>query len=129
MKWKSFALAAALVALLAVAPTGPAAASQASNGYWSPGNCPQGLLCVWAGTTHPPEGPTETPSLTTNTEWSGEVPAFLFYNRTSRNAEITWSYDYLGTTYTGKRCAYANDSGDLYVTISITKVTWQPTTC
>jgi hypothetical protein len=129
VKLKSIALAAALAGMLAIAPAGSAAASQADDGYWSPGNCPQGVLCFWAGTNHPPEGPTETPSLMTTSEWSGKVTAFLFYNRTSRNAEITWSYDYLGTTYTGKRCAWANSSGDLYVPIHITKVTWHPSTC
>ncbi|MGC4834022.1 hypothetical protein ACLQ3D_05960 [Micromonospora vinacea] len=64
----------------------------------------------------------------TTTEWSGNVPAFNFYNRTSRNAEITWSYNYLGTQLSGAICARPG-GGDLYVPMFATKVSWQTHTC
>lgn len=65
----------------------------------------------------------------TSSDWSGIVPGFNFYNRTSRNAEITWSMVYLGQPRTGTICARANDGGDLYVPMAVTKVSWQPRTC
>ncbi|MET7371924.1 hypothetical protein [Micromonospora arida] len=64
----------------------------------------------------------------TTSEWSGNVPAFNFYNRTSRNAEIIWSYNYLGTQLSGTICARPG-GGDLYVPMFVTKVSWQPRTC
>ncbi|MFG2046604.1 hypothetical protein ACGFIW_04145 [Micromonospora sp. NPDC048935] len=65
----------------------------------------------------------------TSSEWSGNVPAFNFYNHTSRNAEVTWSYNYLGTIHTGEICVRANDGENLYVPAFVTKVTWQTRTC
>ncbi|MEU8180769.1 hypothetical protein AB0B85_20130 [Micromonospora sp. NPDC049044] len=44
------------------------------------------------------------------------------------NAEITWSYTYLGQKLTGALCARPG-GGDLYVPMYVTKVTWQPRTC
>ncbi|WCN84843.1 hypothetical protein [Micromonospora sp. LH3U1] len=41
----------------------------------------------------------------TRTEWTGNVAAYAVYNYTSRNAEITWGYTYLGKPLTGKPCA------------------------
>ncbi|MBQ0993046.1 hypothetical protein [Micromonospora sp. H61] len=128
MLLKSIALAASVASVLATAPAASAASSQASNEAWLPGNCPQGTFCIWPNWDHPAEGPTATPSLVTTTEWSGNVPAFNFYNRTSRNAEITWSYNYLGTQLSGAICARPG-GGDLYVPMFATKVSWQPRTC
>jgi len=128
MPWKSIAVAASVAGVLAGAPAAAAAPSQASDDGWGPGNCPQGTLCIWPNWDHPPEGPTETPSLVTTGEWSGSITAFNFYNYTSRNAEITWSYRYLGTDYTGAVCARPG-SGNLYVPVTVTKVSWQPRTC
>ncbi|MGC4856751.1 hypothetical protein ACLQ24_26120 [Micromonospora sp. DT4] len=124
MLWKSIAVAASVAGVLATAPAAPAAAS----GVWGPGNCPQGTFCIWPNWDHPAEGPTATPSLVTSTEWSGSVPAFNFYNYTSRNAEITWSYTYLGKPLTGTECVRPGD-GNFYVPMFVTKVTWQPRTC
>ncbi|MEU8115285.1 hypothetical protein [Micromonospora sp. NPDC048947] len=128
MLLKSIALAASVAGVLATAPAASAASSQASNEAWLPGNCPQGTFCIWPNWDHPAEGPTATPSLVTTTEWSGNVPAFNFYNRTSRNAEITWSYNYLGTQLSGAICARPG-GGDLYVPMFATKVSWQTHTC
>lgn len=58
----------------------------------------------------------------------GNVPAFNFYNRTSCNAEITWSYNYLGTQRSGTICARPG-GGDLYVPMFAAKVSWQTRTC
>ncbi|MFG1651527.1 hypothetical protein ACGFIE_16535 [Micromonospora sp. NPDC049275] len=129
MLWKTIAVAASVVGVLATAPAASAATSQAADGGWGQGNCPQSMLCVWPNWNHPPEGPVETPSVLTNSEWSGYAPAFNFYNGTSRNAEITWSFNYLGTPLTGTICARAGGSGDLYVPMYVTKVSWQPRSC
>ncbi|MEW2146653.1 hypothetical protein AB0869_27965 [Micromonospora vinacea] len=128
MLLKSIALAASVAGVLATAPAASAASSQTSNEAWLPGNCPQGTFCIWPNWDHPAEGPTATPSLVTTSEWSGNVAAFNYYNRTSRNAEITWSYNYLGTQLTGAICARPG-GGDLYVPMFVTKVSWQPRTC
>lgn len=129
MLLKSIAVAASVVGVLAGAPAASAAPSHVAGGAYPAGNCPQGTFCVWPNWNHPPEGPVETPSLVTTTEWSGKVPAFNFYNYTSRNAEITWSYTYLGTTHTGEICVRPSSSENLYVPAYVTKVTWQPRTC
>lgn len=126
MFWKSVALVASLAGVLATASA--ASAAPITTTSWSPGNCQPGTFCIWANTDHPPEGPTATPSLVTSTEWSGRVPAFNFYNYTSRNAEITWSYTYLGSTYTGEQCVPPGSSW-LYVPAFVTKVTWNTRTC
>ncbi|MFI6069224.1 hypothetical protein ACIA47_28725 [Micromonospora sp. NPDC051227] len=128
MLLKSIVLAASVASVLATAPAASAAPAQASNEAWLPGNCPQGTFCIWPNWDHPAEGPTATPSLVTTSEWSGNVPAFNFYNRTSRNAEITWSYNYLGTQLSGAICARPG-GGDLYVPMFVTKVSWQTRTC
>ncbi|MET8200842.1 hypothetical protein [Micromonospora taraxaci] len=128
MPLKSIALAAAVAGVLATAPAASAASAQAADGGWLPGNCPQGSFCVWPNWDHPAEGPTATPSLVISSEWSGNVPAFNYYNHTSRNAEITWSYNYLGTIHTGAECVRPG-GGNFYVPMFVTKVTWQPRTC
>ncbi|MEV0941352.1 hypothetical protein AB0I90_13365 [Micromonospora wenchangensis] len=123
----STAVAAIVAGVLAAAPAASAAPVQTSS--WPAGNCPRGNFCVWPDWNHPPEGPTATPSLVTSTEWTGRVPAFNFFNYTSRTAEITWSYTYLGTPLTGTLCATAGQGGDLYVPMHATKVTWQTHNC
>jgi hypothetical protein len=128
MLLKSLAAAASLAAVLATAPAAASAATTQRPDIWGPGNCPQNMFCVWPNTDHPPEGPTTTPTLVTNTEWSGNIPAFNYYNRTSRNAEITWTFMYLGKLLTNTECAPPGE-GNLYVPMTITKVTWQPRTC
>ncbi|MET8043715.1 hypothetical protein ABZU25_22975 [Micromonospora sp. NPDC005215] len=128
MPLKSIAIAASVAGVLATAPAASAASAQASAEQWLPGNCPQGTFCVWPNWDHPAEGPTATPSLVTSGEWSGNVLAFNFYNHTSRNAEITWSYTYLGSKLSGSLCARPG-GGDLYVPMYVTKVSWQPRTC
>ncbi|WDZ84096.1 hypothetical protein [Micromonospora cathayae] len=128
MLLKSVALAASVIGVLATAPAASAATPQASGDFWGPGNCPQGMFCVWPNWNHPPEGPTETPSLVTDSDWSGRVPAFNYYNRTSRNAELTWSYNYLGSDLSGTVCAPPGE-GNLYVPMYVTKLSWQPRTC
>ncbi|SCF27577.1 hypothetical protein [Micromonospora chokoriensis] len=128
MPLTSIALAAAVAGVLATAPAAPTASAQAANGGWPPGNCPQGTFCIWPNWDHPAEGPTATPSLVTSSEWSGNVTAFNYYNHTSRNAEITWSYNYLGTIHTGAECVRPG-GGNFYVPLIVTKVTWQPRTC
>ncbi|MGW3892092.1 hypothetical protein ACWD69_25655 [Micromonospora chokoriensis] len=128
MPLKSIVLAAAVAGVLATVPAALAASAQAADGGWLPGNCPQGTFCVWPNWDHPAEGPTATPSLVTSSEWSGNVPAFNYYNHTSRNAEITWSYNYLGTIHTGAECVRPG-GGNFYVPMFVTKVTWQPRTC
>ncbi|MGW3783506.1 hypothetical protein ACWD5Z_02915 [Micromonospora chokoriensis] len=128
MPLKSIALAAAVAGVLATAPAASAASAPAADGGWLPGNCPQGTFCVWPNWDHPAEGPIATPSLVTSSEWSGNVPAFNYYNHTSRNAEITWSYNYLGTIHTGAECVRPG-GGNFYVPMFVTKVTWQPRTC
>ncbi|MEK8107204.1 hypothetical protein NKG94_22365 [Micromonospora sp. M12] len=65
----------------------------------------------------------------TSGEWSGNVPAFNFFNYTSRNAEITWSFNYLGSPLTGVLCARPGTGGDLYVPMFATKVSWQTRNC
>jgi hypothetical protein len=65
----------------------------------------------------------------TSTEWTGKVPAYNFFNYTPKAAEVTWSYTYLGSEYTGVICVYAGNGGDLYVPAFVTKVSWQTTTC
>ncbi|WP_089158197.1 hypothetical protein [Micromonospora sp. NBS 11-29] len=128
MLGKSIALAVSVAGMLIAAPAAASASSHASNDIWGPGNCPQGMLCVWPNWNHPPEGPVETPSLVTNSEWSGNVTAFNFYNRTTRNAEMSWSYTYFGTTYTGTDCVRPGE-GNYYVPLTVTKVTWQTRIC
>ncbi|WP_328347232.1 hypothetical protein [Micromonospora sp. NBC_00421] len=127
MLLKSVALAASVAGVLATAPAAPAAAAQTSS--WPAGNCPQGLFCIWPNWNHPPEGPTATPLLVTSSEWTGNVPAFNFFNYTSRKAEITWAYNYLGTPLTGTLCALPGEGGDLYVPMFATKVSWQTHNC
>jgi hypothetical protein len=129
VKWKSIALAATLVGVLATPSAASAATSQVESAYLLPRNCPQGTFCTWAGWNHPPEGPTETPSLVTSGEWTGQVPAFNYYNHTSRKAEITWSWVYLGQPVTGKLCVPPGSGADLYVPMYATKVSWHTTTC
>ncbi|MEU4556465.1 hypothetical protein [Micromonospora violae] len=129
MLLKSLALATSVVAVLATAPAASAATPHASSGLWPAGNCPQGTFCIWPNWNHPAEGPVEPPSLVTSSEWTGRVPAFNFYNYTSRNAEITWSYLYNGSIHTGEICVRPNNSENLYVPAFVTKVTWQTHTC
>ncbi|MBB5825976.1 hypothetical protein [Micromonospora carbonacea] len=129
MLWRSIAVAASVAGVLATAPAAAAAPSPVSAQSWGAGNCPQGMLCIWPNWNHPPEGPTSTPSLTTNSEWTGNVPAFNFYNYTAKKAEITWSYTYLGTPLTGTICVVPGSDGDLYVPMYVIKVTWQPRSC
>ncbi|MGC5286245.1 hypothetical protein [Micromonospora sp. DT231] len=129
MLLKSLALALSVAGVLATVPAS-AATAQASAGQWLPGNCPRGTFCTWPNWDHPAEGPIATPSLVTSSEWSGNVPAFNFYNHTSRNAEISWSYTYLnGSQMSGVLCARAGEGGDLYVPMFATKVSWQTRTC
>ncbi|WP_233196761.1 hypothetical protein [Verrucosispora sp. ts21] len=95
---KSLAVAAAVAGVLAAAPPASAApaspasaaTAQTSDGMWPAGNCPQGVFCLW-----PEWNEWMTPALTTNTDWSGEMPGYLFYNNTSRNVDITfrWQHD------------------------------------
>jgi hypothetical protein len=122
------AVAASVTAVLATAPAAAAATAGASVEYWGPGNCPQGMLCIWPNTDHPPQGPTATPSLMTDSNWSGNVTAFNYYNYTSRNVDITWSYFYDGRTFTGTDCARPGESF-YYVPLSVTKVKWRTGAC
>ncbi|MEV4119696.1 hypothetical protein [Micromonospora sp. NPDC049645] len=128
MLLKSIAVVASVAGILATTPAASAATSHASDDVWPAGNCPQGTFCIWPNWDHPPEGPTAPPSLVTTSEWSGSVPAFNFYNYTSRNAEITWSYTYLGSQHTGVECVRPG-GGHFYVPMFVTKVSWQTRVC
>lgn len=136
MLWKSFAIAGAVAGVLVIAPAASAAAPAASaaapgvsiQGGAGSGNCPQGSLCIWPNWNHPPQGPVETPSLITKTEWTGSIQGFNFYNGTGRDAVIS-GFQY-GTGAPFKNCAPAGGTGgDLYIPVNVTKVTWQLTPC
>ncbi|WBB80229.1 hypothetical protein O7606_02245 [Micromonospora sp. WMMD882] len=128
MLLKSLAAAAALAGVLVGAPPASAATSPPPYLYWPPGNCPPGMFCGWPNTDHPPEGPTAPPSVVTATDWSGKVTVFNYFNYTTRNVDVTWSYSYLGSEYTGTYCSPPGD-GHLYVPIYVTKVTFHSRPC
>ncbi|WBB80228.1 hypothetical protein O7606_02240 [Micromonospora sp. WMMD882] len=120
---KSLALAAAVAVVLTTASPAPAATTRAADDPWTPGNCPQGVLCIW-----PDFNPWGTPSLVTSADWSGNVTGLYFYNRTSRSVDILYTFktDPSGRTY--ERCANPG-GGDLYVHGNVTKVSFRAGAC
>ncbi|MCG5470235.1 hypothetical protein LADH09A_004179 [Micromonospora sp. LAH09] len=128
LKSIAIAIAASVAGVLAAAPTASAAAPGVSIQGWGSGNCPQGKLCIWPNWNHPPQGPVETPSLTTDSEWTGSIQGFTFYNGTGRDAVISGFT--FGSSTPFKNCAPAGGTGgDLYIPVNVTKVTWQLTPC
>jgi len=120
---KSFAVAAAVAGVLATTSPASAALSQTSDEIHPPGNCPQGVLCIW-----PDFNPWGTPSLVTDANWSGRITGLYFYNRTSRSVEINYSFTFDTSGHTYTRCANPG-GGDLYMHGNVTNVTFQTGTC
>lgn len=120
---KSFAVAAAVAGVLATTSPASAAPSQTSDELWPPGNCPQGVLCIW-----PEWNPWGTPSLVTNTNWSGKITGLYFYNRTSRAAEIRYSFATDASGHIFTICTNPG-GGDLYVHGNVASVTFRTDAC
>ncbi|WP_299530502.1 hypothetical protein [uncultured Streptomyces sp.] len=118
MRLKALALAAVPVAFLGVMAAAPSASA------WSPGNCPQGSFCVWPdfwyGDTDQP------PSLATTTEWSGDAPGHIFYNRTSQQVTMTYYLDRdegQGPAYTA---CVNRETGSYFTTpVTVTDISWR----
>jgi hypothetical protein len=129
MRLKSVALAIAAAGLLVTAPTASAAVSETPNEAWPPGNCQQGTFCVWPHWAHPEPAPVETPSLVTDDEWSGSVAALTYYNYTSRNVDLAYSYTWPdGSTSSYTTCAPRGGS-IFYLPVTVTKVSWHEGSC
>lgn len=104
MRLKAIVLAVFAAGLLATAPTASAAAS-GTDEAWPPGNCSQGTFCVWPHWAFPERAPVETPSLVTDKQWSGSAPALTYYNYTTWNADLGYSYTWPdGSTSTYTTC-------------------------
>lgn len=121
---KSFTVAAAVAGVLATASPASAAASPTSDELYPPGNCPQGVFCIW-----PEWNPWGTPTLVTGTDWSGEVPGLYFYNRTSRSVDVTfsWTVDTSGRMWTS--CVDPGSGGDTYWHGNVTQVILRTSSC
>ncbi|MDQ2587970.1 hypothetical protein [Saccharothrix yanglingensis] len=128
MRLKTILLAVAAAGLLVTAPATSAAAST-SDEAWPPGNCQRGTFCVWPNWAHPEPAPVETPSLMTDTEWSGSVPAKTFHNYTSRNVDLGYSYTWPdGSTSNYTNCV--RPGGNIfYLPVTVTKVRWHEGSC
>ncbi|MGC5033011.1 hypothetical protein [Micromonospora sp. DT229] len=116
---KSLAVAAAVAGVLVAAAPASAATAHTSDESHPPGNCSQGVLCIW-----PDFNPWGTPSLVTAANWSGGVTGLYFYNYTSRSVDISFTFG--ASEYT--RCANPG-GGDLYLHVNVTKVSFRNGTC
>jgi hypothetical protein len=122
MLLKSVAVAASVAGVLATAPAAAAADSHTPDwGNWGPGNCTPGYLCGWPSTNHPASGPTETPTLKTNTDWTGNALVYNYYNYTSRNAKVSWAF--VGGQASGTECVTPGENF-FYVPLNVSKVVW-----
>ncbi|GGS27448.1 hypothetical protein AB0E75_06585 [Streptomyces griseoviridis] len=118
MRLKALALAAVPAAFLGVMASAPSASA------WSPGNCPVGSFCVWPEWWY---GDTDiTPSLATETEWTGSAPGNIFYNNTSHDVTMTYAVvqeDGQGPTHTG--CVSSISGSYFTMPMNVTEVKWR----
>ncbi|WP_199440948.1 hypothetical protein [Umezawaea beigongshangensis] len=119
----------AAAGLLVTAPTASAAMSETSGEAWPPGNCPQDNFCIWPNWAHPEPAPVETPSLVTNREWSGSVPALTYYNHTPRSVDLEYSYTWPdGSTSSYQNC-FDPGGNIFYLPVTVTKLSWHDGPC
>lgn len=123
LKSKSFAAAAAVAGVLATTSPAAAATSQASDESHPPGNCAPGVLCIW-----PDFNPWGTASLVTDVNWSGQITGLYFYNRTSRGADIVYSFTFDTSGRTWTTCVNPG-GGDLYMHANVMNVTFRGGAC
>ncbi|MFK0114295.1 hypothetical protein [Streptomyces sp. NPDC090994] len=117
MRLRALALAAVPAAFLGVMASAPTASA------WSSGNCPVGSFCVWPEYWY---GDTDmTPSLTTETEWTGSAPGHIFYNNTSR--DVTMTYVVQGDAQGTERTTCVNGVSGSYFTMPmyVTDLKWR----
>ncbi|MFJ6153630.1 MULTISPECIES: hypothetical protein [Micromonospora] len=129
MRLKSIAVAATMAGLVATAPAASAAAQEASDEAWPPGNCQPGTFCVWPNWAFPEPAPVETPSLVTSKEWSGSVPALTYYNYTSRNVDMEFVYTWPDGSTTTRTTCVPRGGNIFYVPMAVTKLTWHEGAC
>ncbi|WP_320068414.1 hypothetical protein [Micromonospora sp. RTGN7] len=71
----------------------------------------------------------ETPSLATATEWSGNAPALTYYNYTTHNVDMKWSYTWPdGSSSSSTTCVPAGGN-IFYMPVTVTKVSWHQGSC
>ncbi|MGC4807996.1 hypothetical protein [Micromonospora sp. DT233] len=123
MLLKSIAIAASVAGVLVTAPAASAATTSHTPDwrYWGPGNCTPGYLCGWPSTEHPEGGPTETPTLKTNTDWTGNVMVYQYYNYTSRKAKVSWNHL---DRWSGTVCVTPGENW-FYIPFTVSKVVWE----
>ncbi|MGM1062500.1 hypothetical protein [Saccharothrix sp. Mg75] len=130
MRLKSVLLTvSAVAALLIGGPVASATASGTPDEAWPPGNCQKGTFCVWPNWAHPLPAPVETPSLATDREWSGSVPALTFYNYTSRNADLGYSYTWPDGSTSSHTICVPPGGNIFYLPVTVTKLSWHQGSC
>ncbi|WP_229401691.1 hypothetical protein [Micromonospora okii] len=122
MPLKAIAVAATTAAILAAASPASATPASPTDEAWPPGNCQPGTFCVWPNWAPVNTGPTETPSLVTITNWSGNVPAKTYYNYTSQNFDVTWNYTFPDGEVRESTSCVSRGGNIFYLPVRVTKV-------